>query len=48
MLGASGAYVSIVALSANGCTNGQHLLSVRQTGENILQSSGGYLYVLAQ
>ena len=48
MLGASGAHVSIVALTDNGCTNGQHLVSVRETGENILQSSGGYLYVLAQ
>ena len=47
-LGAAGAYASIVTLSTNGCTNGQHLISVRQTGENIAQSSAGYMYVLAQ
>jgi hypothetical protein len=47
-LGASGANLSIVSLSSNGCTNGQHLVSVRQTGENILQSSAGYMYVIAR
>ena len=48
MLGASGADASIVSLSDNGCNNGQFLLSVRNTGENIPQGSGGHLYVLAQ
>jgi len=48
MLGASGADASIEGLTDNGCNNGQFLLSVRYTGENIAQSSGGHLYVLAR
>jgi hypothetical protein len=48
MLGASGADASIVTLSDSGCNNGQFLLTVRYTGENISQAAGGHLYVLAQ
>lgn len=47
-LGASGADANIVNLNPNGCENGEPLLSVRVTGENISQAAGGYLYVLAQ